>query len=130
MGLEILVTDEDKEKIEDEYSEKVKNQFMKKVSRKEDELEWVSSIQKGLKRFYNPIGENGFYLAEMKVDCQNKSYRGLFIPIKDSFVLWDFVEKQNNYKHSEQRQVLDVFHKEPEKVKEAMKDKYMMIKDL
>ena len=130
MVIDIVVADEDLEQVEEEYGKKVRKRLKRKIGRKEDELQWMNSTDQALQRFYNPIGENGFSLAEMKMDFQGRSFRALLIPVSNSFVFWDFVEKDNNYKHSRQRRVLDRFHQNPGKVVDEAKEKYMDIKNI
>lgn len=104
IGFDILFTEKDEEKLLDNHDEKVLQAFQEKMKRKREELDWVDTTTKVMKRFWNAFGAKDVHFVEMTYKVYNKNHRALFVVVEKAkkLVYIQSVRKEGNYDGSDQ----------------------------
>lgn len=105
---DIIFEDSDYRQIIDDHEEGLAEKTRERVEKKRRQLELADSFRNVTNRFWNNFGYNGAEIVEMKVRYQSKNHRAFFVFVQESgdLVFLDVVEKEGDFKSSDQYQLL------------------------
>lgn len=118
MGVSIRFTDEDEQRVRENHGEAVADRLATTIEQKNETLQWKSSVEKCIPRFYNVIRKDGQYFPEIWFNAEHREYRAVlvWVPSYEVFVVCCVVLKEDHYQSSKQHKVLEQIYKHPHRI--------------
>ena len=116
----IIIPSDVENKIIDEYGREVLDALKKEVNKKNDMLEWKSSLKECFPRFRAVKQYADEYFVEIGFKSNNTDYRAIagWIEHKGEFLVLTVFGKQDHYQTSKQSEIFNIIDQHGQKIME------------